>query len=63
MRKNDDSEKTINRLKMDLDKWARSAEENEALQQQIEDLKRERDEIRSKLERLILNLEEIEAKI
>jgi len=63
MTKNDESEKAIQRLKLDLDKWAKSAEQNDELQQQIEELKRERDEIRNKLERLILNLEELEAKI
>lgn len=63
MRKNDESEKAIQRLKMDLDKWAKSAEQNDVLQQQIDELKQERDEIRNKLERLILNLEELEAKI
>lgn len=62
-RKNEDNEKTIKQLKHDLEKWSRSADENESLAQQIDTLKKERDEIGSRLERLISHLQEIETKL
>lgn len=63
LRKNDESEKAISKLRMDLERWSRSAEENNDLQDQVSTLKKERDEIREKIERLISHLEELEAKI
>lgn len=63
IRKCDESEKTVTKLKMELEKWSKSAEENETLTDQIEELKQEREEIRSKVERLISNLEQLELKV
>jgi len=62
-RKNEESEKAIHKLRLDLEKWSRSAEESGTLVEQIETLRKERDEIRNKVERLISHLEELEAKI
>ena len=61
--KNEESERAIHKLRLDLEKWSRSAEENGNLNEQLEMLKRERDEIRNKVERLISHLEELEAKL
>ncbi len=63
LRKNDESEKAAHKLRLDMEKWARSAEENSTLLEQISMLKKERDEIKQKIERLISHLEELEAKI
>jgi uncharacterized coiled-coil DUF342 family protein len=63
LRKNDEGEKAIHKLRMDMERWSRSAEENNHLQDQISGLKKERDEIKEKIERLISHLEELEAKI
>lgn len=63
LKKNDESEKAIHKLRMDMERWSRSAEENNDLQDQISDLKKERDEIKQKIEKLIAHLEELEAKI
>ncbi len=63
LRKNDESEKAIHKLRMDMERWSRSAEENNHLTDQISSLKKERDEIKEKIERLISHLEELEAKI
>ena len=62
-RRNDEHEKTIRQLKQDLDKWSKSAEEHDSLQDQIKSLQQERDEVRGKIERLISNLEDIESKL
>ena len=62
-RKYDDSQKAITKLKQDLEKWAKSAEENDALREQMDLLRKERDEIKNKIERLIGHLEELELKI
>jgi chromosome segregation ATPase len=63
LRKNDESEKSIHKLRMDMERWSKSAEENNHLQDQVSALKKERDEIKEKIERLISHLEELEAKI
>ena len=63
LRKNDESERAIHKLRQDLERWSRSEEETGALQEQIRVLKKERDEVKEKIERLILHLEELEAKI
>ncbi|HKZ39879.1 MAG TPA: hypothetical protein VJ044_02900 [Candidatus Hodarchaeales archaeon] len=63
LRKNDESEKAIHKLRLDIERWSKSAEENNNLQEQIDLLKKERDEIKMKVERLISHLEELEAKI
>jgi chromosome segregation ATPase len=63
LRKSEESDKAIHKLKMDMEKWSQSAEENNHLQDQISGLKKERDEVKSKIERLISHLEELEAKI
>jgi len=63
IRRNDESEKTIQKLKQDLERWSRSAEEADTLQEQISAFKREREEIRTKVEGLISHIEELEAKI
>ena len=62
-RKNDESEKAIHKLRLDMERWSRSAEENNDLQDQLSSLKKERDEVKEKIERLISHLEELEAKI
>lgn len=62
-RKNDETEKTIHKLKQDLEKWSRSSQDNESLQEQLSAFKRERDEIKRKVEGLISHIEELEAKI
>jgi len=63
LKKNDESEKAIQKLRMDMERWSRSADENNHLQDQISGLKKERDEVKEKIERLISHLEELEAKI
>jgi chromosome segregation ATPase len=63
LRKNEESEKALHKLRLDMDRWSNSAEENNHLQDQISILKKERDEIKDKVERLISHLEELEAKI
>ncbi len=62
-KRNDEHEKTIRQLKQDLDKWSKSAEAQDSLQDQIKSLQHERDEVRGKIERLISNLEDIETKL
>jgi len=62
-RKYEESQKTIAKLKQDLEKWSKSADENETLKNQMDEFKKERDEIRNKVERLISHLDELEAKI
>jgi predicted RNase H-like nuclease (RuvC/YqgF family) len=62
-RKNDESEKTIHKLKQDLERSSRSSQETESLQEQLSAYKRERDEIKTKVEGLISHIEELEAKI
>ena len=61
--KNEEHEKTIRQLKMELEKWSKSADENEVLQQQIDGLKKERDQVRSRIEGLVSHLEELEARL
>jgi predicted RNase H-like nuclease (RuvC/YqgF family) len=63
LRKNDEQEKAVQKLRMDLERWSSSADENNHLQEQISALRRERDEVKEKIERLISHLEELEAKI
>jgi DNA repair exonuclease SbcCD ATPase subunit len=62
-KRNDEHEKTIRQLKQDLDKWSKSAEQQDALQDQVKSLQQERDEIKGKVERLISHLEDIEGKL
>jgi predicted RNase H-like nuclease (RuvC/YqgF family) len=62
-RKHEENEKTIHKLKQDLDRWTHSVEENDSLQEQLSTFKRERDEIKTKVEVLISHIEELEAKI
>lgn len=62
-RKNDEQEKAIRQLKLDMDKWSKSANENEALHQQIQEMKKERDEIRNRVESLVSHLEDLEARL
>jgi DNA repair exonuclease SbcCD ATPase subunit len=62
-KRNDEHEKTIRQLKQDLDKWSKSAEEQDSLQDQVKSLQHERDEVRGKIERLISHLEDIENKL
>lgn len=62
-RKKEEHEKTIMKLKQDLEKWSKSAEESNALQDQLDGLRKERDEMKNRVERLISNLEELEAKL
>jgi predicted RNase H-like nuclease (RuvC/YqgF family) len=63
LKKNDESERSIHKLKSDLERWSKSEDETSALQDQIKMLKKERDEVKEKIERLISHLEELEAKI
>jgi chromosome segregation ATPase len=63
LRKNEEGEKAMHKLRLDLERWSSSAEENNHLQEQVAALKKERDEIKEKIERLISHLEELEAKI
>jgi uncharacterized coiled-coil DUF342 family protein len=63
LQKNEENEKAIRKLRLDLEKWSQSAEENSSLIDQIEFLKKERDEIKVKVERLISHLESLEAKV
>ena len=63
LRKNDESEKALHKLRVEMERWSQSAEENSELHDQISSLRKERDEIREKVERLISHLEELEAKI
>ena len=62
-RKCDESEKIVHKLKQDLARSSRTAEDHDSLQDQVSTLKRERDEINNKVEGLISHLEELEAKI
>jgi len=62
-RRQDESQKAIQKLKNDQENWSKSLHENESLHQQIQQLNQERDEIRGKLERLIGQLDELEAKL
>jgi uncharacterized coiled-coil DUF342 family protein len=62
-RRNEEHEKTIRQLKLDMDKWSKSAEESEALQQQIDAMKKERDEIRNRVENLVSQIENLEARL
>jgi predicted RNase H-like nuclease (RuvC/YqgF family) len=62
-RKCDESEKAVHKLKQDLARSSRSSEGHESLQEQVSTLKRERDEIKNKVEGLISHIEELEAKI
>jgi predicted RNase H-like nuclease (RuvC/YqgF family) len=63
LRKNEESDKALHKLRLEMERWSRSAEENNHLQDQISGLKKERDEVKEKIERLISHLEELEAKI
>jgi len=63
LKKNDENERTIHKLRADLERWSRSEEETGALQEQIKGMKKERDEVKEKIDRLISHLEELEAKI
>jgi predicted RNase H-like nuclease (RuvC/YqgF family) len=63
LKKNDESERAISKLRSDLERWSKSEDETSALQDQIKALKKERDEVKEKIERLISHLEELEAKI
>jgi predicted RNase H-like nuclease (RuvC/YqgF family) len=63
LKKNDESERAIHKLRSDLERWSKSEEETGVLQDQIKILKKERDEVKEKIERLISHLEELEAKI
>lgn len=62
-RKNGEQEKTIRQLKTDMEKWSKSADENDSLHRQMEDMKKERDEIRKRIEGLVSHLEELEARL
>lgn len=62
-RKKEEHEKTIVKLKQDLEKWSKSVEESGALQEQLDHFKSEREEVKSRVERLISHLEELEAKL
>ncbi|HSP07060.1 MAG TPA: cell division protein ZapB [Acidobacteriota bacterium] len=62
-RKNEEQEKAIRQLKLDLERWAKSAEENESLQQQIDAMNKERDQVRTRLETLVSHLEDLEARL
>jgi uncharacterized coiled-coil DUF342 family protein len=62
-RKKEEHEKTIVKLKQDLEKWSKSVEESNALQEQLDGLQNEREEVKGRVERLISNLEELEAKL
>lgn len=62
-RKNGEQEKAIRQLKTDMERWSKSAEENDSLHQQMEDLKKEREEIRKRIEGLVSHLEELEARL
>lgn len=62
-RKGEESERTIHKLRNDLEKWSKSAVENESLGEEISHLKKEREEIKNKVERLISQMDELEAKI
>lgn len=63
LKKNDESERAIHKLRSDLERWSKSEEETGALQDQVKAMKKERDEVKEKIERLISHLEELEAKI
>lgn len=62
-RKYAESEKNLNKLKSDVEKWSRSAKQHDSLQEEVDTLRKEREEIKNKLERLISHLEELEEKI
>ena len=61
--KKQDSDRQIAKLKQELERWSQSADDSSSLQEQIQTLKKERDEIRNKVERLIAYVEELEAKL
>ena len=63
LRKSEESDKAIHKMKLEMEKWSQSADENNHLQEQITGLTKERDEVKQKIERLISHLEELEAKI
>ncbi len=63
LRKSEEGDKAIHKMKLDMEKWSQSADENNHLQEQIAGLTKERDEVKQKIERLISHLEELEAKI
>ena len=63
LRKSEESDKAIHKMKLEMEKWSQSADENNHLQEQISGLTKERDEVKQKIERLISHLEELEAKI
>jgi predicted RNase H-like nuclease (RuvC/YqgF family) len=63
LKKNEESERAISKLRQDLERWSKSEEETGALQEQIKVLKKEREDVKEKVERLISHLEELEAKI
>ena len=62
-RKIEDQDKTIRQLKHDLDRRSKSAEESESLQQQVDTLNKERDQVRNRLETLVSQLEDREARL
>jgi len=63
LKKNEEGERAISKLRQDLERWSRAEEETGALQEQIKALKKEREDVKEKVERLISHLEELEAKI
>jgi predicted RNase H-like nuclease (RuvC/YqgF family) len=58
-----EGEKIIRKLQQDLDRWSASAHENESLRDEIKNFKRERQEIKDKIETLISQIDQLEAKI
>ena len=62
-RKNEEQEKNIRQLKQDLEKWSKSAQENDTLQKQIDGLKKEREQVRQRIEGLVSTLEDLESRL
>jgi len=62
-RKCADGEKTVHKLQQDLERWSASAKENDSLHEEIKSLKREREEIKKRVESLISQIDQLEAKI
>lgn len=61
--KKQESDRQIAKLKQELERHSQSADESSSLQEQIQALKKERDQIKTRVERLISFVEELEAKL
>ena len=58
-----EGDKTIRKLQQDLDRWSASAHENESLREEIKNFKQERQQVKERVETLISQIDQLEAKI